>query len=129
MKKIKSEELVLEYFKGVDEENIDAILNTLAEDCVFSIETHGVKLFGHKEIIGMFKRLWKNHASVEHKHFHFVKDTAASQVAVRFQVKNILLSGETVLKSNCNFFSLKDGVFSEVKVYMAGQNTLNKENS
>ena len=62
MKKIKSEELVLEYFKGVDEENIDAILNTLAEDCIFSIETHGVKLFGHKEIIGMFKRLWKNHA-------------------------------------------------------------------
>lgn len=45
MKKIKSEELVLEYFKGVDEENIDAILNTLAEDCIFSIETHGVKLF------------------------------------------------------------------------------------
>ena len=129
MKKIKSEELVLEYFKGVDEENIDAILNTLAEDCVFSIETHGVKLFGHKEIIGMFKRLWKNHASVEHKHFHFVNDTAASQVAVRFQVKNILLNGETVLKSNCNFFSLKDGVFSEVRVYMAGQNTLDKENS
>ena len=85
MKKIKSEELVLEYFKGVDEENIDAILNTLAEDCVFSVETHRVKLFGHKEIIEMFKRLWKNHASVEHKHFHFVKDTAASQVAVRFQ--------------------------------------------
>ena len=59
MKKIKSEELVLEYFKGVDEENIDAILNTLPEDCFFSIETHGVKLFGHKEIIGMFKRLWR----------------------------------------------------------------------
>jgi hypothetical protein len=74
MEKTDYEELVLDYFKGVDEENIDAILETLTEDCVFSIETHGIKLVGHKEIISMFKRLWKNHKSVEHKEFYFVKD-------------------------------------------------------
>ena len=128
MKRTNAEELVLEYFKAVDDEDIGAILNTLSEDCVFSVETHSVKLFGHKEITGMFKRLWKNHASVEHTNFHFVKDAVNNQVAVRFQVKNILLGGETVLKSNCNFFTLRDGIFSEVRVYMAGQNTLNKEN-
>ena len=128
MKKTNAEELVLEYFKAVDDEDIGAILNTLTEDCIFSVETHSVKLFGHKEITGMFKRLWKNHASVEHTNFHFVKDAVNNQVAVRFQVKNILLGGETVLKSNCNFFTLRDGIFSEVRVYMAGQNTLNKEN-
>ena len=128
MEKTDYEELVLAYFKGVDEENIDAILETLTEDCVFSIETHGIKLVGHKEIISMFKRLWKNHKSVEHKEFYFVKDPIGNQIAVRFQVKNVLRDDQIVSKSNCNFFTLKDGVFSEVRVYMAGENTLNKEN-
>lgn len=127
MEKTDYEELVLDYFKGVDEENIDAILETLTEDCVFSIETHGIKLVGHKEIISMFKRLWKNHKSVEHKEFCFVKDPIGNQIAVRFQVKNVLRDDQIVSKSNCNFFTLKDGIFSEVRVYMAGENTLNKE--
>ena len=127
MEKTDYEKLVLDYFKGVDEENIDAILETLTKDCVFSIETHGIKLVGHKEIISMFKRLWKNHKSVEHKEFYFVKDPIGNQIAVRFQVKNVLPDDQIVSKSNCNFFTLKDGIFSEVRVYMAGENTLNKE--
>ena len=128
MKEINAENLVLKYFKGVDEENISAVLDTLTEDCVFSIETHGIKLVGHDEISSMFKRLWKNHASVEHKDFYFVKDAMKNQVAVRFQVINILHNDQIISKSNCNFFTLKDGIFSEVRVYMAGENTLNKEN-
>ena len=125
--KFISEDLVLQYFKGVDEEDISAILTTLTKDCVFSIETHKIKLVGHEEITRMFKRLWKNHKSVAHKEFYFVKDHMSNQVAVRFQVKNVLLNGQFVLKSNCNFFTLRDGLFSEVRVYMAGENTLNKE--
>jgi hypothetical protein len=128
MKEINAENLVLKYFKGVDEENISSVLDTLTEDCVFSIETHGIKLVGHDEITSMFKRLWKNHASVEHKDFYFVKDAMKNQVAVRFQVINILNNDQIISKSNCNFFTLKDGIFSEVRVYMAGENTLNKEN-
>ena len=128
MKKTSPEKLVLKYFKGVDEENISSVLDTLTEDCVFSIETHGIKLDGHDEITSMFKRLWKNHASVEHKDFYFVKDAMKNQVAVRFQVINILHNDQIISKSNCNFFTLKDGIFSEVRVYMAGENTLNKEN-
>lgn len=128
MKEINAENLVLKYFKGVDEENISSVLDTLTEDCVFSIETHGIKLVGHDEITSMFKRLWKNHASVEHKDFYFVKDAMKNQVAVRFQVINILHNNQIISKSNCNFFTIKDGIFSEVRVYMAGENTLNKEN-
>jgi hypothetical protein len=127
MKKTSPEKLVLKYFKGVDEENISSVLDTLTEDCVSSIETHGIKLDGHDEITSMFKRLWKNHASVEHKDFYFVKDAVESQIAVRFQVRNVLYNNQIVSKSNCNFFTLKDGIFSEVRVYMAGENTLNKE--
>jgi nuclear transport factor 2 (NTF2) superfamily protein len=125
--KINSEDLVLRYFKGVDKEDINAILTTLTEDCVFSIETHKIKLVGHEEITSMFKRLWKNHKSVEHREFYFVKDHISNRIAVRFQVKNVLHNNQIVLKSNCNFFTLIDGIFSEVRVYMAGENTLNKE--
>ena len=125
--KINSEDLVIQYFKGVDEEDINAILTTLTEDCVFSIETHKIKLVGHEEITSMFKRLWKNHKSVEHKNFCFVKDSIRNQIAVRFQVKNVLQNGQIVSKSNCNFFTLRDGIFSKVLVYMAGENTLDKE--
>ena len=124
--KFNSEDLVLRYFKGVDEEDITAILATLTKDCVFSIETHKIKLVGHEEITSMFKRLWKNHRSVEHKEFYFIKDHIKNQVAVRFQVKNVHHSGQIVLKSNCNFFTLKEDIFSEVRVYMAGENTLDK---
>ena len=127
MTEVRPEDLVLDYFKGVDEEDIDAILKTFTKDCIFSIETHKIKLVGHEEITSMFKRLWKNHKSVEHKEFCFVRDSIGKQVAVRFQVKNVLLNGQFVLKSNCNFFTLRDGLFSEVRVYMAGENTLNKE--
>ena len=125
--KINSEDLVIQYFKGVDKEDINAILTTLTEDCVFSIETHKIKLVGHEEITSMFKRLWKNHKSVEHKNFCFVKDSLRNQIAVRFQVKNVLQNGQIVSKSNCNFFTLRDDIFSEVRVYMAGENTLDKE--
>ena len=125
--KINSEDLVLRYFRGVDKEDINAILTTLTEDCVFSIETHKIKLVGHEEITSMFERLWKNHKSVEHREFYFVKDHISNQIAVRFQVKNVLHNDQIVLKSNCNFFTLKNGIFSEVRVYMAGENTLNKE--
>ena len=127
MSKLKPEDLVLKYFKGVDEEDIGAILKTLTKDCIFSVETHKIKLIGHEEITSMFKRLWKNHRSVEHKEFNFVKDPISNQIAVRFQVKNVHHNGQIVLKSNCNFFTLIDGIFSEVRVYMAGENTLNKE--
>ena len=125
--KINSEDLVLRYFKGVDKEDINAILTTLTEDCVFSIETHKIKLVGHEEITSMFKRLWKNHKSVEHREFYFVKDHTSNRIAARFQVKNVLHNDQIVLKSNCNFFTLKNGIFSEVRVYMAGENTLDKE--
>ena len=67
MSKLKPEDLVLRYFKGVDKEDINAILTTLTEDCVFSIETHKIKLVGHEEITNMFKRIWKNHKSVVNK--------------------------------------------------------------
>ena len=72
----------------------------------------------------MFRRLWQNHKSVRHDQFNFVTDTEHDRVAVQFRVTNTLPDGSLVFKSNCNFFVMRNGLFSAVNVYMAGANTL-----
>ena len=121
------EHMVLTYFRGVDEQDLDLIFETLAPNCAFSVETHGIKLNGHEDIRGMFDRLWSHHAAVRHDQFHFVDAGNGADIAVRFRVTNTLPNGSLVHKSNCNFFTAKDGMFTEVRVYMAGENTLDRE--
>jgi len=119
------EGLVHRYFSGVDGQDLEKIFQTLADDCVFTVETHRVRLQGRDEIDGMFHRLWRNHKSVCHDRFKFVTDAGRNRVAVQFQVTNTRHDGSLVLKSNCNFFEIRHALFSSVNVYMAGENTLN----
>ena len=119
-------ELVQHYFAGVDGEDIDRILGTLSEDCRFTVETHGVELNGPNEIRAMFSRLWGQHHAVRHENFQFICQAEAGRVSVQFQVVNTLPTGALVHKSNCNFFTVADGRFSHVAVYMAGENTLDR---
>ena len=117
---------VIDYFKGVDTQDIQLILSTLTSDCYFSVETHGVNMSGSKAISQMFERLWANHQWVKHDQFEWVICKSEEAIAVRFQVTNKLLDGQLVSKSNCNFFNCTQGLFSEVRVYMAGENTLDQ---
>ena len=117
---------VIDYFKGVDTQDIQLILSTLTSDCYFSVETHGVNMSGSKAISQMFERLWANHQWVKHDQFEWVICKSKEAIAVRFRVTNKLLNGQLVNKSNCNFFNCTQGLFSEVRVYMAGENTLDQ---
>jgi ketosteroid isomerase-like protein len=117
-------ELVGRYFAAVDGEDFAAIAATLTEDCVFTVETHGIRLEGIDDIRGMFDRLWADHAAVRHYDFVHVVAPGDGRVASRFTVVNTLPDGSLVHKSNCNFFEIRDGLFSHVAVYMAGENTL-----
>jgi ketosteroid isomerase-like protein len=116
--------LVARYFQAVDAKDLPTILDTLSEGCVFTVETHGVRLEGREAISGMFERLWINHRAVRHHKFVYVTDPEHGRVAVRFQVENTETDGSLTHKSNCNFFEIEDGRFSAVAVYMAGPNTL-----
>ena len=118
---------VIDYFRGVDTQDIQLILSTLTSDCYFSVETHGVSMRGPKAISQMFERLWANHQWVKHDQFEWVICKSEEAIAVRFQVTNKLLDGKLIHKSNCNFFSCKKGIFSEVRVYMSGENTLKND--
>ena len=116
--------LVTRYFTAVDAENLPALLETLCPDCVFSVETHGVRLQGHAQITAMFNRLWADHAAVLHHDFTHVADPATGGIASRFTVRNTEHDGRLTHKSNCNFFEIREGRFASVRVYMAGANTL-----
>ena len=120
--------MVTDYFNFVDSENLTSILELMTEDCSFNVETHGVKLKGLNQISTMFERLWDNHEWVKHDQFEWVEGRLHQDIAVRFKVTNKLQDGTLVHKSNCNFFTLQNGLFSTVRVYMAGVNTLNKDN-
>ena len=116
--------LVTRYFTAVDTEDLPMLLTTLSEDCVFTVETHGVRLEGHAAIGDMFARLWQDHQAVRHHMFTHVPDPVGGRIASRFQVENTELDGSLTRKSNCNFFEIEGGEFKSVAVYMAGPNTL-----
>lgn len=116
--------LVERYFNAVDHEDLGVLLATLSPDCVFTVETHGVRLVGHDAISGMFRRLWDSHKAVRHHAFTHVPDPAGGRIASRFRVENTEHDGSLTRKSNCNFFELAGEQFSAVAVYMAGPNTL-----
>ena len=98
----------------------------MTPECVLTVETHDVKMSRHAEISAMFRRLWDNHQWVKHDQFNSVEEGSTSDnIAVCFMVTNKLNNGEIINKSNCNFFTVKQGLFSEIRVYMAGENTLN----
>ena len=128
MKSGELRSMVISYFHGVDHEDLPLLLSTLSPHCVFSIETHNIKLIGHEAITGMFHRLWSNHKWVRHDQFSFVENVESGDIAVRFRVTNQLHDGQLVHKSNCNFFTSERGKFNEVRVYMAGENTLDHAN-
>ena len=49
---------------------------------------------------------------------------APDRIASRFRVENLGHDGVTRVKNNCNFFRLEGERFSEVFVYMSGDNSL-----
>ena len=116
--------LVSKYFRGWGQQNFNIVAATLSEDCVFTVETHGVKLHGLEQIASMFSRLWANHKAIEYKDFSFVASPDGNRIAAQFTVASTELDGSLTTRSNCNFFRIQDDKFTHIAVYMAGTNTL-----
>ncbi len=118
-------ELAERYFAAVDRHDLPAVLACFAPEARFSIATYSTLYTGRdSELRAMFERLNARYAKVWHGHFEHVVDVAKQCIASRFEVENITHDGQTLLKNNCNFFRLQDGLFVEVFVYMSGDNSL-----
>ena len=117
--------LVETYFAAVDRKDIAGTLACFAPNARFSIANHGVHYEGRDtELSGMYERLNERYAQVWHGQFSHTVDLKAQRIASRFSVENITHQGEKLVKNNCNFFELNEGLFSTVFVYMSGENSL-----
>lgn len=113
------------YFAAVDRMDVAATLACFTPDACFTIATYSNVYRGRDtDIAGMFKRLNERYAKVWHGHFDHVTDVPAQRIASRFRVENITHEGQKLVKKNCNFFRVQDGRFTEVFVYMSGDNSL-----
>jgi ketosteroid isomerase-like protein len=113
------------YFAAVDRMDVAATLTCFAPDARFSIATYSNVYQGRDtEIAGMFERLNGRYVKVWHVDFDHVTDVPAQRIASRFRVENITHEGQKLVKNNCNFFRVQDGLFTEVFVYMSGDNSL-----
>jgi ketosteroid isomerase-like protein len=117
--------LVERYFAAVDRKDLAATLACFAPDARFGIANHGVFYEGRDSgLRGMFERLNGRYARVWHGDFDHLFDLPAQRVVSRFRVENTTQEGQLLHKNNCNFFWLRGGVFSQVLVYMSGDNSL-----
>ena len=117
--------LVETYFSAVDRKDVDGTLACFAPTARFAIANHGVFYEGRElQIRGMYERLNERYAKVWHGDFTHTVDVAAQRIASRFRVENVTHQGEKLVKNNCNFFEVRDGLFGAVYVYMAGENSL-----
>jgi ketosteroid isomerase-like protein len=114
------------YFAAVDRKDMEGTIACFSPLASFAIANHGVRYEGKEvQIRGMFERLNERYVSVWHGDFTHTVDVAAQRIASRFRVENTTHQGEKLVKNNCNFFEVQDGLFTAVYVYMSGENSLN----
>lgn len=118
------EALVERYFAAIDGQDRAGLAAVLAEDCVLTIETHGITKTGRDAVIAIFEGRWGSGTTVRHHGFTHTASPEAGRIASQFTVSYVHADGSTDEKSNANVFSLRDGVFSGIAVYMAGANTI-----
>lgn len=116
--------LVETYFAAIDAQDRAALAETMTADCTLTIETHGVERQGREAVIAIFEARWGSGTSVRHHGFIHTPAPEAGRIASQFTVTYTHADGSTEEKSNANVFTVKDGRFSRIAVYMAGANTI-----
>jgi ketosteroid isomerase-like protein len=112
------------YFAAVDRKDLAATLACFGPDATFTIATYQQRYEGRDtEIRAMFERLNARYAAVWHGAFDHVAQPP-DRIASRFRVENTTFDNRLLVKHNCNFFRVRDGLFEEVFVYMSGDNSL-----
>ena len=118
-------DLVERYFAAVDRKDVGGALACFLPNARFTIATYGTVYEGRDtQIKAMFERLNTRYASVWHGNFDHVVQAPQGRIASRFRVQNTTFEGRQLVKNNCNFFRIEQGLFAEVFVYMSGDNSL-----
>lgn len=111
------------YFKALDDRDPPALAAVLSEDCVFTIETHGIRHEGRDAITDLFATRWKGPIRARHHDFTHTPSASDGRIASQFTV-TYTGDGAAGPKSNANVFTCRDGLITGIQVYMAGENTI-----
>ena len=115
--------VVKKYFANVDAKNQQSVLDCFAEDAVLRVQSAKIEHHGHEGIGRMFSD-FMNTPSIHHGDFTHIVDVEAQTIASQFVAINTYDDGQRVEMRNCNFFTLENGLFKRVTIYMTGQNPL-----
>ena len=114
------------YFHGVDNYNLDLVLDCFNADAVLQEVTSSTVHQGRDaDIRTMFENLFEAQSRIWHGNFVHTVDVENQAVCSQFSVE-VTPTGENdpLRYENCNRFYLKDGRFERVFVYMSGENLL-----
>mgnify|MGYP001175827200 CR=1 FL=1 len=112
------------YFANVDNKNCELVVKCFTETATLSVQTAHVSHSGHEQINRMFTDFMTNTEVIYHGEFTHIIDVPNQSIASQFLAKNLYKDGSKISMRNCNHFKIKDGLFSEVTVYMSGANPL-----
>ncbi len=113
------------YFDGVDNKNLNQVLNCFTPDAVLTEVTSGTVHTGRDAgIRAMFQKLFADFSSIWHGNFVHTGDPETNAICSQFTVLIAPNGGDELRYENCNRFYLKDDKFNRVYVYMSGDNLL-----
>lgn len=114
------------YFDGVDNHNMEQVLDCFHDDAVLTEVTSMTVHEGRDAgIRTMFEGLFAAHDRIWHGNFVHTVDPGSEGICSQFSVE-VTPRGESdfLRYENCNRFYLRDGKFDRVFVYMSGENLL-----
>lgn len=113
------------YFHGVDNYDMDLVMDCFHQDATLREMTSNTLHDGYDEIKNMFVGLFDAHSRIWHGNFVHTVDVQEQAVCSQFSVEVTPKdTGEIQRYENTNRWYLKDGKFSQVFVYMSGENLL-----
>lgn len=115
--------LAMRYFAALDARDPNAVAQTLAEDCILTIQTHDITYSGRDAIRTLFATRWEGPLQAVHHDFTHTPSHSTGRITSQFTV-TYSGPGATDPKSNANVFTMQDEQITKIAVYMAGANTI-----
>lgn len=112
------------YFDGVDNKNLQQVLDCFNPDAVLTEQTSNTVHNGIDAISAMFERLFADFSDIWHGNFVHTGDPDTNAICSQFTVLITPNGGDELRYENCNRFYLKNDKFQQVYVYMSGDNLL-----
>ncbi len=113
------------YFDGVDNKNLEQVLDCFTEDAILTEVTSNTVHAGRDTAIrAMFQKLFADFSEIWHGNFVHVADPETNAICSQFTVLITPVGGSPLRYENANRFYLRDRLFHRVHVYMSGENLL-----